>query len=155
MIMISQWSSLQWSVCHQMIAFCYQQFLILQWAKTNQHKYSRCKKNSCQSLTQMVDSLQSSYYSKYYYREYYYRKRRHGCGLDNLLVSIATFFAITCCWILKWKQKSLSFALQYHVYSYNCANECLYGLSGGWVGVVHMSWLLHNNSIEWCCLLLV
>ena len=147
MIMISQLSSLQWSICHQMIAFCYQRLLILQWAKTNQHNYSRCKKNSYQSLTRMVNSLQSSYYSEYY------RKRCHDCGLDNLLVSIATFYAITSCWSASKNHCHL--LLQYRVYSYNCADECLYGFSGGRVGVVHMSWLLHNNSIEWCCLLLV
>ena len=57
--------------------------------------------------------------------------------------------------LLKLKQNHYHLLLQYRVYSYNCADECLHGISGGWVVVVHMSWLLHNNSTEWCCLLLV
>ena len=31
----------------------------------------------------------------------------------------------------------------------------VHGISGGWVAVVHVSWLLHNNSIECCYLLLM
>ena len=71
------------SVCHQMIAFRYQRL-----SKTNQHNYSRCKKVSCQSLTRMVASLQVHTTGSTH------SKRR--CGLDNLLVSIATFYALTC-----------------------------------------------------------
>ena len=129
-------------VCHQTIAFCYQRLLILQWAKTNQHNYLWCKNFSYQSLTRVVTS---SYYTRYY------SKRR--CGLDNLLVSIATFNTITCRWSASKNHCQL--LLQYHVYSDNCADECLHGISGQWVAVVHVSWLLHNKSTECCCLLLL
>ena len=78
-----QWFSLHLFVIKQ-LRFAYQRLLILQWAKTNQHNYSACN-FSCQSLTRVAASY-SSYYSK------------HRCGLDNSLVSIATFYAITCHW---------------------------------------------------------
>ena len=71
----------------------------------------------------------------------YYSQNYAGI-LASPLVSIATFNATTCRWSAS--KNNCHFLLQYYVYSDNCADECLDGISGGCVAVVHVSLLLHN-----------
>ena len=108
----------------------------------------QCKKFSCQSLTRVVASL-----------EVHTTASTTAKLMLLCLGQLAGEYSYFLCnnLSLKCKQKSLSFAatISYIFSSYNCADECLHGISGGWVVVVHVSWLLHNNSIECCCLLLV
>ena len=113
----------------------------IEWRQTNTITLGVRTFHAGQSLIWTVPSYSSSHYSKCC------------CGLDNLLVNIGTFCAITYRWSASKNHCHL--LLQYHVYSDNCADECLHGISGRLVATGHMSWLLHNNSIDVCCLLLV